>query len=225
MFAPDVFLNVDLVEAKEDVNCAGAIFQVIRPGDTNRLLEVAAEHLQFEKSRYVPYWANIWPVSRYLASYLLTMDWADGPEQVLELGCGLGLAGLAALKCGHHVTFSDYDLAALRYATRNAEENGFTNFSTMPLNWQYPRAEKFSLMIGSDLTFMPKLVPHLVNVFSEMLAPGGRIILADQNRIQPQQFVELLAAKGFTTQFLSFPVPEEWAWKATGSLYQIQRTC
>lgn len=222
MFAPDVFLDSDLVDTKEDVNCAGAIFHIIRPGNTDQLIEVAAKRHQFEKSRYMPYWANIWPVSRYLASYLLTMDWPKVGQNVLELGCGLGLAGLAALKCEQHVTFSDYDLAALRYAKRNAEENGFTNFSTMPLNWQYPRPEKFSLIIGSDLTFMPALVPHLVSVFREMLAPDGRIILADQNRIQPEEFTKLLAANGFKTEFLSFPVSEEWAWNASGSLYQIE---
>lgn len=223
MFAPDVFLNSDLKDVQEDILCSGEIFKIIRPADTDALIEIAAKRHQFEKTRYMPYWANIWPVSRYLASFLLTMDWPGKRERILELGCGLGLSGLAALKCGHHVTFSDYDLAALRYSKQNAELNGFAEFAVMPLNWRYPRSEKFSLIIGSDLTFMPSLVPDLVNVFDQMLAPDGRIILADQNRMNQQTFADLLANRGFRCSVLSFEVPEEWAWNATGSLYEIKR--
>lgn len=223
MFAPDVFLDSPLRDVQEDIFCAGERFQILRPGDTDQLIEVAAERHQFETTRYMPYWANVWPVSRYLAGFLLTMDWRQKSERVLELGCGLGLSGLAALKCGHHVTFSDYDLAALRYARRNAELNHFRNFAVMPLNWQFPKSEKFSLLIGSDLTFTPSLVPHLVNVFDQMLEKDGRIILADQNRMNQNSFAELLAAKGFSCEVLSFPIPEEWAWNASGSLYEIRR--
>ena len=222
-FAPDVFLDSPLQDVQEDIFCSGERFQIIRPGDTDQLIEVAAERHQFETTRYMPYWANIWPVSRYLASFLLTMDWHGKKERVLELGCGLGLSGLAALRCGHHVTFSDYDLAALRYAKRNAELNQFHEFDVMPLNWQYPGAQRFSLLIGSDLTFTASLVPDLVQVFDQMLERNGRIILADQNRMNQNSFSKLLAAKGFSYEVLAFPIPEEWAWNASGSLYEIRR--
>lgn len=223
MFAADVFLDSPLRDVQEDVLCAGESFKIIRPADTDQLIEVAAELHEFATTRYMPYWATVWPVSRYLAAFLLTMDWGGRTEQVLELGCGLGLSGLAALRCGHHVTFSDYDLAALRYAQRNAELNQFQSFGVMPLNWKYPRSEKFSLLIGSDLTFTPALVPDLVNVFDQMLETNGRIILADQNRMNQDSFSELLAAKGFSCEVLPFDIPEEWAWNASGSLYEIRR--
>ena len=37
---------------------------------------------------------------------------------VLEIGCGLGLAGLAALTRGRTVLFTDYDQAPLDYVAR-----------------------------------------------------------------------------------------------------------
>jgi hypothetical protein len=49
-----------------------------------------------------PYWTDLWPAARMLAAAILQHDWpaylTQGPErpEVLEVGCGLGLAGLAA---------------------------------------------------------------------------------------------------------------------------------
>ena len=49
----------------------------------------------------------------------------DAPIEALEIGCGLGLAGLVALARGLRVQFSDYDRAPLDFVARSAAENGF----------------------------------------------------------------------------------------------------
>ena len=49
-------------------------------------------------------------------------------RRIVEVGCGLGLPGIAALACGLRVTFTDYDATALRFAADNARANGFEEF-------------------------------------------------------------------------------------------------
>ncbi len=56
-------------------------------------------------------------------------------RRMLEVGCGLGMTGVAALSQGIHVVFSDYDATALRFAAANALEHGFRDFELLPLNW------------------------------------------------------------------------------------------
>lgn len=221
-FAQDVFEDSAIADIIEDVFCAGETFKVSRPKDVDQLIEIAAKKHHFEKSRYMPYWASLWPVARKLAEHVLLMEWPHEPQRVLELGCGLGLAGLAALRRGQHVTFSDYDLAALRYARNNAELNGFHTYETLPFNWRAPLTRRFDVMIGSDLTYMPELVPYLIDVFVQMLEPHGRIIIADQNRTRPDDLQKKLSTRGLTMSHCHFDIPEQWAWNAKGSLYEIK---
>ena len=59
----------------------------------------------------------------------------------MEVGCGLGLPGVAALARGLRVTFSDYDPAALEFAARNARLNQLENFCLLRLDWHAPPEE------------------------------------------------------------------------------------
>ena len=55
----------------------------------------------------MPYWAVLWPSAMALATAVLGSEFPAG-RRVLDLGCGLGLAGLAALHRGSDVTFLDW---------------------------------------------------------------------------------------------------------------------
>src|SRR5690242_14922433 len=87
-------------------------FLIERPEEPHRIPNHPSVRTVFGEGEYVPYWTDLWPASRMLAKAVLREPWPAGAE-ALEIGCGLGLPGVAALARGLRVTFSDYDPAAL----------------------------------------------------------------------------------------------------------------
>jgi predicted nicotinamide N-methyase len=61
-----------------------------------------------------------------------------GGKRVLELGCGLGVVGLAAARCGAaSVLMTDYAAASVECATSNAARNGFgVSVRAAQLDWR-----------------------------------------------------------------------------------------
>ncbi len=57
----------------------------------------------------------------------------NAPRQILDLGCGYGAIGiiLARLYPDAHVVMADRDLLAVRYARRNARQNGQENVTVV----------------------------------------------------------------------------------------------
>lgn len=195
--------------------------RLMKPADMDKLLDSQEVSERFRQSAYMPYWASVWPVSRALALRILGGGTLRQKSTVLELGCGLGLAGVAALKAGHVVTFSDYDASALNYAQKNAELNGFHGAEYLELNWKNPLSRGFDVIIGADLTWDMELVPHMINVFSKMLKPDGVIWLADQNRLNQSDFFRRLELVGLqaTTEILELDAA--WGWEIAGTFYEI----
>src|SRR6202158_3790574 len=121
----------------ESVLVEGHSFKIMRPADSDELLDHPSVRAAFAADEYMPYWTDLWPAARMLAKAILRETWPAGLE-ALEIGCGLGLPGIAALAKGLRVTFSDYDGTALRFAADNARANGFADFQTLQLDWRYP---------------------------------------------------------------------------------------
>src|SRR5438132_6911628 len=86
-------------------------FRIDRPVDWDKLLDHPWVRSAAASDDYVPYWAQLWPAARMLAKVMVRENWGTDPRsvRVLEVGCGLGLAGIAALSRGLAVTFSDVD--------------------------------------------------------------------------------------------------------------------
>jgi predicted nicotinamide N-methyase len=203
-------------------------FLIERPTDSDTLLDDPAIRDANVKDDYMPYWADIWPAARMMAKAILREPWERLPLhagekiEALELGCGLGLAGIAALACGLRVTFSDYDITALRFAARNAKLNGFTDFRTMPLDWRFPPENQgFPLIIAADLTYEMRNIDPLVAIIKRMLLPGGTCLLTDPDRSPAPRLRERLFAEGlpFTTHFLR--AGEPGGFRTKGTLYRI----
>lgn len=72
----------------------------------------------------VPFWAVVWPASQLLAWVLQDEPaWVRG-KTVLDLGCGGGIAGIAAAHAGAaRVIAHDIDPVALAIAAKNATAN------------------------------------------------------------------------------------------------------
>jgi predicted nicotinamide N-methyase len=206
---------------RETVIVEDRTFVLSRPGESDKLLDHPAIRAAFALDEYMPYWADLWPAARMLAKYLLRQSWPAGLE-ALEIGCGLGLPGIAALAAGLRVTFSDYDATALRFAAENARANGFTDFTTLPMDWRHPPEDRrWPLLLGSDLIYEMRNVPPLVALIKRLLAPDGVCLLTDQDRVPSHVLRDTLTAEGmpFTTQLLR--AGEPGGRRVKGTLYRI----
>src|SRR4030095_2414799 len=72
----------------------------------------------------LPFWAELWPSGTALATTVAGQDL--GGRRVLELGCGLGLVGVAAALAGARVLSVDRSPEAITIAAANAARHGLT---------------------------------------------------------------------------------------------------
>jgi predicted nicotinamide N-methyase len=205
---------------EEAVIVEGRTFRIRKPGDPDRLLDHPAVRATFDRDGYTPYWADLWPAARMLAKTLLREPFEPGTE-TLEIGCGLGLPGIAALAKGLRVTFSDYDATALHLAAENARLNRFTDFKLLRLDWRRPPDVQYPLILGADLIYEAGNVPPLVELIDRMLTPNGLCLITDQERVPAAVFRAALTAKGlrFTQELARAGEPGK---RSKGSLYRIR---
>ena len=117
-------------------------FDLMLPADPDGVLETLLEAAESSADGGAgaepdPYWATLWSSATPTAEAVLQEDWR-GDESVLEIGCGMGLVGLAALARGLQVTFSDYIPQALQMALANACRNGYPAAHGLLLDWNCP---------------------------------------------------------------------------------------
>lgn len=190
--------GLEVVEDRLALGPAGETLMVKRPREPGVLLDLDEVYQHFEKDEYMPYWGTLWPVSQHMARFMLHGG-IPLRGRALELGCGLGLAGCAALKRGMHVTFSDYDESALEWVAQNARLNGGNgaNFATVAIDWRTPPKESFDLVIASDVIYESRSVGPLVDALAALIGDDGIGLVADQNRPYAPEFRAALAAAGF----------------------------
>ena len=147
----------------------------------------------------LPLWAKLWPASLPLAMYLRGV--VPGPgERVLEVGAGLGLAGLFAARRGFSVVLSDIAPEALIFARINVLRNGlgdmvrvrsldFTkadhsdaDHSKQGLSGSHPESypERYDRIIGSEVLYLESFFEPLLRFFRTHLAstPTAEILLS-----------------------------------------------
>src|SRR5580692_2561840 len=122
-------------KVQESVFIDDHCFRICRPAESDKLFDHPWVRSAFSEDQFVPYWATLWPAARMLAKVVVRESWDSYPRpvEVLEVGCGLGLGGIACLARGLSVTFSDLDETALTFASANARLNGYTAFRTLPI--------------------------------------------------------------------------------------------
>ena len=181
----------------------GRLIRLVRPADPDRLLDDPVVLDWNRRDDYMPYWAYLWPAAYLLAEAVLNEHWpepetAGGPVQALEIGCGLGLPGLAAVSKGLQVLFTDYDRAPLEFVARSAAENGVdpSRFAIRLLDWRNFPDEQFSVILGADVIYEAPLVPLVANLLANLLAPGGLGLIATPLRVTALAFPAALASVG-----------------------------
>jgi predicted nicotinamide N-methyase len=213
--------SYDGPDAISEFAYGGRVIRLVRPGDPDRLLDDPGVRALNRLDDYMPYWAYLWPGAMILADAIADEPWRAGLS-ALEIGCGLGLAGLVALSRGLRVRFTDYDEAALGYVARSVAANGWdaSAFSTGQLDWRDPPRERFPVILGSDVLYERRLVPWVAHLLATMLEPGGIALIADPGRATAKGLAALLAPLGLTCA--SEPrIAEHGSASVSGTIYRI----
>jgi predicted nicotinamide N-methyase len=177
--------------------------------DTNRLLEAITPD-QFEADGRLPYWADLWASSPALAGHLRQRPGLAG-KKLLELGCGLGLAGIAAAQAGATVLMTDYEEDALAFARFNAamnlERGELSRVTFRCMDWRIAEIpETFDIIIGADIAYERRNFEPILSLVRRLLRPGGAFLLADPDRDTGRDFVRLAGSGGFSVSEHRFPV-------------------
>ncbi len=203
---------------------------VVRPADPDRMLDDPVVRDWNQRDDYMPYWAYLWPGAFCLAEVIASEPWptsdaAATPLQALEIGCGVGLAGLVALGRGLRVCFSDYDQAPLRFVSRSARANGHdpSHFSTRLLDWRDLPHETYPVILGSDVLYERRLVPLVANLLSRMLAPAGLALIACPGRSSAEGFPAALGAHGLPCRIETVESRSEENQTIRGLVYRVGR--
>jgi predicted nicotinamide N-methyase len=149
----------------------------------------------------IPYFAELWPASIALATYMDQLGAQLYKTRVLELGCGLGIPSLIASRYGAQVIATDYHPHNAFFLQRNALLNNLTEISYKTMDWANPlQLEPFDWVIGSDLIYTPTNVELYTPVASQFVKPNGTIILTDPGRSPLQQCSNIMKALGFNEE-------------------------
>jgi len=149
-----------------------------------------------------PYWARLWPAAEPAARAVSgRAPWPVGAD-VLELGSGVGLVGLAALARGDRVLFSDLSEAALAACRINARLNGFSAPEVRILDWRKTADIEADVVLASDVLYDSALHEPLLRTIEAVLRPGGVGWIADPGRHVSRHFAAL-ATERFELRILA----------------------
>lgn len=142
-----------------------------------------------------PYWIRIWPAALAAAR---TIDRGGDLSglQVLDLGCGLGVPGVAAARAGASVTLADLEQDALAFAAWNARNQPGADSEPAVVAWDQSictTAGAFDLVVMSDVSYRERHHEPLRAHLREVLAPGGVALHADPLRELATAFLSSLA--------------------------------
>lgn len=206
---------------------AGRSLKLVRPADPDTLLDDPNVRARNDRDGYMPYWAYLWAASTMLAEAVAN-HWGeagDSPLVILELGCGLGLGGLAAMSLGHRVCFSDYDASALDLVGLSVRENALPldRFSTLAIDWREPPDLHFDRIIAADVLYEARLVPMVADVLARMLAPGGEALIATPPRSSAGAFPDAAARAGLSVQAQPATALDETGAPQRGTVFKVER--
>ena len=188
-----------IVENEWDLSEAVSL-KIAEVADSYELLDrmIEQEGRMVRVDRF-PYWAEVWPASLALARWLCERTPPMASSWTRELGCGLGVVGLALAALGWKVEATDYVEDALVFATYNAQKNRLSDRHRVAyLDWSNPVGRACDCLVASDVVYEKKNHVYLNRVLRVLLKPGGRFYLSDPQRWSAERFVELLLRQNYT---------------------------
>jgi len=172
---------------------------IVRPPDAAELIDEDA----FAENEFLPYWAELWPSGVALARAAAGL--VTPGERVVELGCGLGVASIAAALSGGQVLATDWSTEALDFTRENAARNGVL-LETALVAWTEPdelvARAPWDWVLAADVLYENRNVEPLAALLPRL---SDRALIADPGRPAAKTFFDTL---GWETRGLDGGVKE-----------------
>ncbi len=163
----------------------------------DRLIEAGPAAPAYRDER-IPYWAEVWPSAAALSAFVLGAPGILAGARAIEIGCGLGLAGVAAMAAGAEMLFTDYEPDALRFVQLNALLNLGRLPSTLAMDWRRPGVDgRFDVVLASDVAYEKRSFAPLIRTLEAVVSPTGVALVAEPGRAIAEGFVERLLERGW----------------------------
>jgi predicted nicotinamide N-methyase len=176
---------------EDAVAVGGLSVRLLRPSEPEELFAVAAA-----ARGDAPYWAELWPCARSLASHVASLDLTG--LRVLELGCGLALPALVAALRGADVVASDVSADALQRVAESGRRTLGHPLETLRADLHDPAAllerGPFDLVLGADLLY-DRTLADAMGTLIPRIAPAALFAYAWRGSAIP--LAVPLAAQGY----------------------------
>jgi predicted nicotinamide N-methyase len=201
-----------------DVALPGGAVSIERPRSADELIS----EKDFEKDERLPYWADVWPSSTALAATVAALD--GHGKRALELGCGVGLVTVAALRTGYDVLATDYYEDALLFARRNALRAIGREPATLLVDWRALPAGlgRFDLVLASDVLYEREYATLIADALVATLSPRGVALIADPGRTALLAFVTACEQRGCTVRVRKKIPWQEGKAKQTITIHEVR---
>ncbi|MBC7783118.1 MAG: hypothetical protein H7144_04700 [Burkholderiales bacterium] len=161
----------------------------------------------------LPYWAELWDSAMGVGQWLIKESgkWRATSDEmhssgviahrsVLDLGCGLGLAGTVAAMLGAEVLFADIEPECLLFSLLNGLRYR-SDVEARRVNWQTgDLSRRFDVILGSDILYDRSQWPFLTKFFDRHLDSRGTVLLGEPGRITGEMFVPWIQEQGWHVQ-------------------------
>jgi predicted nicotinamide N-methyase len=184
----------------EEIQVADRSIMIQRVKDIDKLLDVIADD-EFNKDERLPYWADIWPSAIALSEYVVENKSEFKGKKILEIGCGLGLVGIAVTAIGGDVLFTDYDSHALRFTQTNFTRNFNRPASVQLLDWRYPgNTESFEIVLAADILYEKRWLEPVLDILERKLSPVGIAFIAEPDRTVAREVYDMIEGRKWKRQ-------------------------
>ncbi len=191
------------------IHAAGGPLRLVVPASSHALLADSPALARAAAGGEFPHWADVWPASVALARRLLRGERLEG-RTVVDLGCGLGVAGIGAGRRGAAVRFLDRSEDALRFAAFNARQARLDAWSTAVFHWaEDTLPEPVDLLLLGDVLYSWKHGPSLLRHVDAVVRGGGTVLCADPCRPTGDDFFAEIARRWPATRCESCVVTVE----------------
>ena len=219
-----------LRQDRVDLPDTGESLVISRPVDFDRLIDDAAA----DPEQNLPYWAELWPSGVALAARITRYPQMVQGKRVLELGCGLGVTAVAALRAGADLLVTDYAVEALALCSLNALDQAGRTPTGLRVNWRDPdpallatAGEGFPVVLAADVLYESRDVEPLVALCERLVTPGGELWLAEPGRRPAALFLESIRSRGWSGESEScsgpWPDPEDNRKGVVVTIHRLRR--
>lgn len=132
----------------------------------------------------LPLFGILWPSSLVLAEVMATKKVKS--LKILEIGCGLALSSIILSLRGADITATDNHPSVPSFLEENIRINQCKPISFIQADWENihedPLNEKYDLIIGSDVLYLPEHISKLSKFINQYSNPKCEVIIVDPNR-------------------------------------------